>query len=240
MSEVRPQISVLTGDQIERVHNFSLEILSTIGIRVDSTRAMSIFEKAGAKPAGDRIVRIPPELVQWALKAAPSTVDICNRIGDAKFQLGDPLTNDTRFGVGVTNLYYQDPANDGLIPFSREHMASSTRLGGALESFDFICTIGIVQDCPPEMADLIGTLEMVANTTKPLAVLVSKESCFSATLDLLEHLHGDLATRPFCIPYFNPITPLVLNQGTSDKMLETIRKQRMAWQAVDRKSTTEN
>jgi trimethylamine--corrinoid protein Co-methyltransferase len=67
MNEVRPQISVLTGDQIERVHNFSLEILSTIGIRVDSTRAMHIFEKAGAKPAGDRIVRIPSELVQWGV-----------------------------------------------------------------------------------------------------------------------------------------------------------------------------
>jgi trimethylamine--corrinoid protein Co-methyltransferase len=224
MSEVRPQISVLNGDQIERVHVFSLEILSTIGIRVDSTRAMSIFEKAGAKPAGDRIVRIPSELVQWALKAAPSTVDIYNRIGDAKFQLGDPLTNDTRFGVGVTNLYYQDPANEDLIPFSRNHMALSTRLGEALESFDFICTIGIVQDCPPEMADLIGTLEMVANTTKPLAILVSKESCFTTTLDLLEHLHGDLAAHPFCIPYFNPITPLVLNQGTSDKMLATIER----------------
>ena len=100
MNEVRPQISVLAADQIERVHNFSLEILSTIGIRVDSTRAMGIFEKAGVKPAGDRIVRIPSEIVQWALKAAPSTVDIYNRIEDAKFQLGDPLTNDTRFGVG--------------------------------------------------------------------------------------------------------------------------------------------
>jgi trimethylamine--corrinoid protein Co-methyltransferase len=137
---------------------------------------------------------------------------------------GDALSNDTRFGVGVTNLYYQDPANDDLIPFSRNHMASSTRLGEALESFDFICTIGIVQDCPPEIADLIGTLEMVANTTKPLAILVSKESCFTTTLDLLEHLHGDLAAHPFCIPYFNPITPLVLNQGTSDKMLATIER----------------
>jgi trimethylamine--corrinoid protein Co-methyltransferase len=224
MSEVRPQINVLSRDQIEQVHHYSLEILSTVGIRVESARAVAIFDKGGAKTAGDCIVQISPDLVNWALKAAPSTVDIYDRKGDAKFQLGDPSINDTRFGVGVTNLYYQDPANDAVMPFSREHMASSTRLGGALDSFDFICTIGIVQDCPPERADLIGTLEMVANTTKPLAVLVSKESSFDATLDLLEHLHGDLAERPFCIPYFNPITPLILNQGTSDKMMKTIER----------------
>ena len=45
MSEVRPKINILTGDQIEQVHNFSLEILSNVGIRVESTKAIDIFEK---------------------------------------------------------------------------------------------------------------------------------------------------------------------------------------------------
>jgi len=49
-------------------------------------------------------------------------------------------------------------------------------------------------------------------------VLVSDEQAFPAVMQLLEHLHGDLAEHPFVIPYFNPITPLVLNKGTLDKM----------------------
>jgi trimethylamine--corrinoid protein Co-methyltransferase len=43
-------------------------------------------------------------------------------------------------------------------------------------------------------------------------------------LDLLEHLHGDLAARPFVIPYLNPISPLVLNTGTVDKMWAAIER----------------
>jgi trimethylamine--corrinoid protein Co-methyltransferase len=41
-------------------------------------------------------------------------------------------------------------------------------------------------------------------------------------LDLLEHLRGDLAARPSIIPYLNPISPLVINSGTVDKMWATI------------------
>jgi trimethylamine--corrinoid protein Co-methyltransferase len=43
-------------------------------------------------------------------------------------------------------------------------------------------------------------------------------------LDLLEHLHGDVATRPFVMPYLNPISPLVLNTGTVDKMWAAIER----------------
>ena len=63
---------------------------------------------------------------------------------------------------------------------------------------------------------------MIANTTKPLVVLVSREEAFEPVLDLLEALGGDLAARPFVIPYVNPVTPLVINAGTSDKLFSAI------------------
>jgi trimethylamine--corrinoid protein Co-methyltransferase len=209
---------------METIHAHAIKILSTIGIRVDSARAREIFNKAGSGANRDNIVRISSELIDWALNVAPSTVTICNRTGDRVFQLGEASSNDTRFGIGATNLYYQDPGTDKIAAFTRKHMELATRLGEVLESFDIVSTIGIAQDCKPEVADLYGTLEMVANTHKPLVLLVSIESCFEATLDLLEHLHGDLAAPPFCIPYFNPITPLVMNEGTTDKMIATIKR----------------
>jgi trimethylamine--corrinoid protein Co-methyltransferase len=97
-------------------------------------------------------------------------------------------------------------------------------VGSVLPSFDVISTVGIVQDVPPELSDLYATLDMTANTSKPLVILVSEENRFSDVIDLLQHLHGDLSTRPFIIPYFNPISPLVMNKGTIDKMLVTIER----------------
>ena len=97
-------------------------------------------------------------------------------------------------------------------------MAGCTRLGDSLPGFDVISTLGVLHDVPPERADLVAALEMIANTTKPLVVLVSREEAFEPVLDLLEALGGDLAARPFVIPYVNPVTPLVINAGTSDKL----------------------
>jgi trimethylamine--corrinoid protein Co-methyltransferase len=166
-------------------------------------------------------VRIPPSLVEWAIQSTPHRIDVFDRPGSLRFSLGDDRT---RFGVGVTNLYYQDPASDHITPFTREHMGLSVRLVGSLPQFDVVSTIGIIQDVSQSIADLYAVLEMIANTTLPVVLLISDESLFPAVLDLLEDLHGDLAKKPFTIPYFNPVTPLVLNAGTTDKMLAAIER----------------
>ena len=218
-NSVRPKLSVLTPAQVAQVHAYSLEILSSVGVRVDSERARKLFEKALGPAAvdGDR-VRIAGDLVEWALDVAPRTVDIYDRHSEHAFR----LPGETRFGIGVTALYYQDPETDQVTPFARRHMASMVRLGESLESYDLICTIGIIQDVPAELSDLYAALEMVANSVKPLVLLVSDEAAFPLVLDLVEQLCGDLASRPFVVPYLNPITPLVINKGTVDKLWASI------------------
>jgi trimethylamine--corrinoid protein Co-methyltransferase len=63
---------------------------------------------------------------------------------------------------------------------------------------------------------------MYANTSKPLVLLNSEGKDIERVFEMLNHLHGDISTKPFCIPYFNPITPLVLNKSTTDKMIVSI------------------
>jgi trimethylamine--corrinoid protein Co-methyltransferase len=101
-------------------------------------------------------------------------------------------------------------------------MRQMVQLGQSMPLFDVVSTIGIIQDIPARDADLFAALEMISNTSKPLIMLISEEERFSDVIDLLEYLHGDLAEKPFVIPYFNPVTPLVLNQGTLEKMQESI------------------
>jgi trimethylamine--corrinoid protein Co-methyltransferase len=224
MREVQPILTVLTQDQIDSIHHYSLEILSRVGIRLESLRARKLFAKATGVADKHESVRIPAELVEWALEAAPSTVDIFDRCGNLRFQLGKSRRPHTRFGIGVTNLYYQDPETDAVSPFTRKHMELSVRLGSVLSGYDVISTIGIAQDLAPEIADLYGTLEMIANTTKPLVILISEKQCFNPCLDLIEHLVGDLCAKPFAIPYFNPITPLLLNKETTDHIFSTVER----------------
>jgi trimethylamine--corrinoid protein Co-methyltransferase len=218
---VQPNLSVLDQKQIKKVHENSLQILSSVGLRVDSPEAQKLFARAiGLQAVDSDRVRIPPDLVEWAIQASPARIDIYDRKGALAFRLPDQV----RFGVGVTSLYYQEPETDRTVHFTRKHMADCVRLGNGLPSFDVISTIGIVQDVAPQVSDLYATLEMTANTAKPLIILISDENAFPLVMDLLEHLHGDLASRPSVIPYFNPITPLVINKSTVDKMFVAIER----------------
>jgi trimethylamine--corrinoid protein Co-methyltransferase len=222
---LRPHISALNEGQIARVHEGSLHVLSSVGVRVDAERARRLLSQAGARAGEGRRVFLPPELVEWALRVAPSTVDVYDRQGTHVFRLGKGVPEpQARFGIGVTCLYYQDVESDAVTPFTRQHMRAMVRLGAALDSFDVISTVGVVQDVDPAVSDLYAALEMVANTTKSLVILVADEGAFPLVLDLLERLCGGLAAQPFVIPYFNPITPLVVNAGTADKMWWTIER----------------
>jgi trimethylamine--corrinoid protein Co-methyltransferase len=223
MSQIIPRITLLDGEGIARVHTASLQILAGTGVRVDSPRARTLLAKAGCGSGDDGRVLIPAALVAWALEKAPSDVEVFDRTGTPAFKLG-PGGDGARFGVGGTNLFYQDPLTDAVVPFGREHMASSTRLGDALATMDVVSTVGVIRDLPPETADLYATLEMAAHTIKPLVLLVSETAAFGPSLDLLEALCGRLPGKPFVIPYFNPISPLVINAETSDHMAESIAR----------------
>lgn len=219
---VRPQINVLSPDVIAQVHGFSVKILSEIGIRVDSRKALQALRRSqGVKFLDDHHIVFLPETIEWAIQQAPAAIQIYNRIGDLSFCLGE---DDTRYGIGVTNLFYQVPDTGEILPFYREHMRSSVGLGNSLPSFDTISTIGILRDVETEKSDLLALLEMVASTIKPLVILISDHKQFLPCLDMLEYLVGNLSAKPFVIPYFNPVTPLILNQSTADNMLNTINR----------------
>ena len=221
-NNARPRISLLSDEQIEQVHQYALEILSTTGVRIDSVPVRELLiKKLGPNAVDGAQVRFPAEVVEWALGTAPSTIEIFDRLGNPAFRMGDGRMH---FGVGVTALYYQDPHTDNLTAFTRANMREMVRLGSRLKHYEVISTVGIVQDVPEKYSDLYGNLEMIANTTKPIVLLVSDEEKFPAVLDMFEHLHGNLGEKPFVIPYFNPLSPLVMNAGTLEKMQLAIER----------------
>jgi trimethylamine--corrinoid protein Co-methyltransferase len=221
----QPHLSLLNEEQILLTHQHALRILAATGVRIDSPATLRLLaEKASLSPGPDGRVRFPAELVEWAIHAAPHAVQVYDRLGAPAFCLarGEPA----RFGIGVTALFYQDPASDDrLLPFGRQHMQDLVRLGSRLPHYDAISTVGILQDTPPETSDLLATLETAANTTKPLVLLISEDQAFPLALDLLETLSGRACgEQPFVLPYLNPLTPLVLNAGTLDKLACAVQR----------------
>jgi len=224
MNNVRPHLAMLTEEQKHDIHQYTMKLLVNTGVRVDSPSALEMLKKTvGSSMVEERTVRFPVELVEWAIKSAPSQIQIYDRRGNEQFTIGGEGDR-MRFGIGVTALYYQDPATDTPELFQRKHMQDMVRLGNKLPHYDVVSTIGIVRDVPEYLTDLYGSLEHFANGTKPLVLLCSDEHKFDDVMRMFESLHGDLGVKPFIIPYFNPVSPLVMNEGTVDKMKIAIER----------------
>jgi trimethylamine:corrinoid methyltransferase-like protein len=84
---------VLTEDEIHRIHNLSLHILQEVGIRFHGDRAPKILRENGIKISPeDKIAKIPPELVEQALKTAPRSFVLGARNPQYNFPLPSPYT----------------------------------------------------------------------------------------------------------------------------------------------------
>ena len=78
----RPRLNLLTPAHVEAVHEGSLRILRELGLRVDSERARRVFGKAGrgVRIEGDRVT-FERDVVEWAIRVSPATVDVFDRRG---------------------------------------------------------------------------------------------------------------------------------------------------------------
>ncbi len=222
--KIIPNLQLLSAEQMQTVHQYSVDILEKTGIKVESKTALHIFKKSNAVRIKDETVYIQGELVNHAIQIAPSTIEIFNRNGDHAFYLGKKQGNETYFGMGVTNTFFQDIESGRVEPFTRKHMQHSTKLGDLLGNYDMVSTIGVPSDVAADKLDLYSTLDMYANTSKPLVLLILESKNINKVFEMLSFLHGDISEKPFCIPYFNPITPLIMNASTTDKMITSIQQ----------------
>src|SRR4030042_6494476 len=74
------QISILSKDEIELVHEKTLMILENPGIMVMSDRALDILEGGGARIDRKRqVASLPESLVKETVKRLPKEVKLCAR-----------------------------------------------------------------------------------------------------------------------------------------------------------------
>ena len=74
-----PQLAMLNRAQCEAIHHASLEILRRTGVRVYHKEALDLLRQTDAVITDENLVRMPPGLVEWAIKQAPSRVVLCKR-----------------------------------------------------------------------------------------------------------------------------------------------------------------
>jgi trimethylamine---corrinoid protein Co-methyltransferase len=103
---MRLTAQILNEDEQHRIHSMSLRILEQVGVHFHGDRAPKILAKAGVKIDPDKnIAKIPPEMVNEALKTAPKSFVFGARNPVYNFPM--PAVN-TRYCIDGTAAFAQD------------------------------------------------------------------------------------------------------------------------------------
>lgn len=217
-----PSFRLLDDAQLERLHEASVAILEDPGVRITTDEARSLLVKAGSTLRSDDVVSIPARLVEEARASAPGAFALHSRDAEERLLLGE---GNVYFGSGTTALNYLDPATRETRDFTLEDFEDVARLTDAMPNIEFVTTPGVVRpskDLPLGLVNQHEFLALVTNTTKPLMVLLADRDALSDVFEMAEAVAGgreELRRRPFVVPYLNPVSPLLFNPETLDKLL---------------------
>lgn len=215
-----PTIRVLSEDKIRRIHASALRVMEEVGLQVVHEGARKLLLEAGAQAVGDEVIRIPGGLVADAIESAPGSFTVYNREGEEALSLG---AGHTYYGAGVTNLAYIDIDGERR-DFLLSDIADTALIADALPNIDFVATPGVVRptdDMRVELANHNEFFEMVTHTTMPLVVLVADGETLEDVYEMADAVAGGkeaFCRKPFVVPYLNPVSPLLVNPDTIDKL----------------------
>ena len=218
-ARLRPRLTMLDGQACLRLHAASCRILDETGVRVYSPDGLELLRRAGARIDGD-LARLSPEMVDWALAAAPRRFDLYRRDGN---EVAIRLDGEaTAFGPGSDTLRYLDPRSGERRDFRLRDLADCTRLCDALPAIDFVMSMGIPRDVPPARYFRHQYATMLRHTTKPAVVVCDDLADMEAIAAMAAAAVGGmgrLAERPTLLLYSEPSTPLQHSRPATDKLL---------------------
>jgi len=170
----RLKLQLLSPQDIEKIHQATLDVIESVGVRFPSPKALDIWASHGASIDRETsIVKAPGSLVEAALKKAPPIYILAAR--DSSQDL--PLDGNHVFvgtdgcGVEVLDIYSGERRRSRL-----QDIAEIARVGDFLEEVAFHWVAVSAQDRPPESRGLHELKAVWENSTKH----VQTESIYNA------------------------------------------------------------
>ena len=203
------QLQTLTGQQLERIHTASLEILEEQGMRFLHPGARNLLLDHGAALTEDGLVRIPSGLVQQAVDSAPEMVIIYDRYGKPAMLLGG---RNVFFGTGSDTPQTLDPQTGKIRKSTKEDSLRMAAFVDAMPRIDFVMSMAIADDYPGTSSFVHQFDAMISGTSKPVVYtaqgLKDMEPIYEM-MCLLRGSPGEVTDKPFAILYSEPIPPRV-------------------------------
>ena len=213
-------LQVLTPDDRAQIHERSLRILETVGMRCDSVEGRLILAKAGARvvEATDRVY-FPPELVEEALEQAPRNFALGGR--RPGFSIPMNAGQSTLCNDGEALLVYDYESGEFRQP-TFDAWRDGVRLCDALDEYGALWSM-----VDPRRDDSVAgfvdfQIDLLRNYSKNLSASIKTPEEAPWLLESLEIVFGgrdEIRRLHPCTGGMCPISPLIIEEPGIDMWL---------------------
>jgi trimethylamine--corrinoid protein Co-methyltransferase len=221
-----PKFSVLTSDEVEKIHSESMRILSEVGVDFLYKPALDLLREYGQRVEGNRVY-FTPDFVMEKVKKAPAEFSLRARNPQRTITCNHRNVNFTP-AFGVPYIY----GADGSRRFST--MADYDKIVRLAGASDYINHTGGNVCEPMDVPDDIRHLKMlyshIVNSDKAFMGSAYGVGCAEDSIRLAEIVFGgreSLKKEPALISLINSISPLTYD----DRMLGALMTYAEAGQA---------
>jgi len=217
-------LNILSDDELYAIHCATLEVLNDCGIKVYGKEAQDIFDGGGAVvDKKSSAVKIPPYMVEDAIRSAPSTVLLAGRNPKNDFILEANRVGFTNFGEGVAII---DPYTKEHRATTKQDVCNVARVCDALEAIDVHERSVAAQDSPADTAPLHEVEANLTNTSKHLFQGCGNVKNLRVIAEMCAVVAGGkdkLRERPILSCITCPVSPLQLISESTDMIIECAR-----------------
>ena len=219
------KLRFLTEDEVDRIYEKSLSILSEKGVKVEYAKALKIMDKAGAVvDYATENVKFSRELVEGALKTAPKAFTVKGSHERHDLELPHPRGS-FYTSTCVQSMKYWDPETKAYSDVTAKSWAEWCQLAEVLENVHKVA-IQTPMDVPEETADVHALSIQLRNTTKPLMILAYCPETVDYHFELLLAKAGSveaLRERPIALTYPTSLSPLKFKPMDLETIMQSCR-----------------
>ena len=204
-------LNSFTDDELYDIHLATLEVLEKTGLSIDTDEALDLFDGYGAQVDRTRkIVRMPPYMVEDAIRSAPSKILLAGRDPKHDKLLEAGRVHFTNFSEGIEVV---DPYTGERRKPVKADLAKAAKLIDYLDSID-VCEKAVgSSDVPESVLPLHNAEAMLTNTTKHCCVGPGSGFLLEKLVEMAGIIAGGktkLKERPILSFTTCPVSPLTL------------------------------
>ena len=217
-------LEMFTEDELVDIHQATLEVLADTGVFVEDGEARGLFAAAGcAVDDGTKVVRIPPHVVEAAIRSAPSTLLLAGRDPANDFVMGPGRVGFTNFGEGIKIV---DVETGELREPTKQDVGDSARVVDALPEVDVYERAIGAHEVPQSVVQLHNAEMAFTNTSKHVFMGPGNGELLRRIVDMGAAIAGGMAAflrRPIISFITCPVSPLKLVQDTCEIIMGAAR-----------------